>query len=67
MERLASAILIQAIKDWEDEDRHPEIWAFLGSTWFENLAEMAGITPEVVRTKLVAGTYARVNLRAAYR
>ena len=70
MERLAGAVLIQMIEDWERGKDEVGIQAFLKSEWFETLVEAAGLERESaqnIRVQLVTGTYTRVSLRAAYR
>ena len=70
MERLASAILIQAVKDWEIEKDKAEILAFLASDWFEMLVEAAGLERDrapAIRAQFETRTYQPVSLRAAYR
>ncbi|MFC1878762.1 hypothetical protein ACFLZW_02500 [Chloroflexota bacterium] len=67
MERLASAILIQTVKDWNDESKRPEIRSFMTSTWFVTVVEMAGLDPGSIRAKLESGSFANISLRAAYR
>jgi hypothetical protein len=70
MKRLASAILIQTVKDWDDEAKRPEIREFLSSPWFDDLAELAGFEAKqtaAIRAKLIAGDFGKGALRAAYR
>lgn len=68
MERLAAAILLKAVEEWQDPQKHSEIEIFLKSEWFKELAEVAQVNPSVIREKLLSDTYHKeINTRSAYR
>jgi restriction endonuclease Mrr len=67
MEHLASAILLQTMKDWENSKERTEIQGFLESRWFETLAELTELDPVKIRVQVITGNYQRKILRAAYR
>lgn len=50
---LARAVIKFAIRDWKRKNapRH-ELLLFFRSAWFEDLADLAGIDPDVVRERL---------------
>lgn len=68
MERLIGAILLQTIKDWQDDtNRRPEIQEFLQSPWFAVLADGLQIDPGSIRVQLESESYQQLSLRSAYR
>ena len=69
MERLAGAVLLQAIKDWESQKYQSDICEFLTSDWFSILVEAAGLEmePAAIKSQIESGSYQQVSMRAAYR
>jgi len=67
MIRLASAILIQMIKDVDNGGYQEDIDTFIKSSWFEQLALLADLDPDYIKDQIKSGTYRRISLRAAYR
>ena len=67
MDRLAGAILIQMLKDWERGKDRDEIREFLSSAWFQQLADAVGMDPKDICSCMVSGSYNSAKLRAAYR
>lgn len=67
MERLVSAILLMAIRDWSNPRTRPEVEAFLDSEWFVSLTQSIGLESEVIRIRWKAGEFGHMEIRAAYR
>jgi hypothetical protein len=70
MERLAAAIILQALRDWEKSEHQTELEEFLSSSWFATLIEAAGLDvahTSAIRDKILSGQYERLPLRASYR
>jgi hypothetical protein len=67
MERLAGAILLKAVEDWDDPRNRSEIDDFLDSPFFEAITDLLGLDPQDIRLQLRTGKYQRLNMRAAYR
>lgn len=49
---LATAVLIQAIKDRRNPKLRQEVYEFFQSAWFEDVCDLARVNPDVVREKL---------------
>ena len=49
---LATAILMQAIKDRRNPKLRSEVFEFFQSAWFEDVCDLARVNPDVVREKL---------------
>jgi len=68
MERLAAAILLRAVEEWEDPEKHFDIERFLKSEWFDELVEFVQLDPKEVRCQFLEGTYKKeIDTRSAYR
>lgn len=67
LERLAAAIILKTVEDWQNPKNHSEIEEFLESDWFEELTEMLQLESRTIRTQLREGNFERLNIRAAYR
>ncbi len=65
MESLASAILIQMVRDSKKSEFEQELQEFVNSEWFETLSEVVDIDPKAVREKFTKGNYIK-SFRAAY-
>ncbi|MHC1733413.1 MAG: hypothetical protein AB9888_15450 [Bacteroidales bacterium] len=65
--RLAGAVLLQAVKDWKNEEHKQEVAEFLSSTWGMTITSMVNLSPERINKKLFSGEYASVPIRAGYR
>lgn len=49
---LATSILLQAIKQRKEPLARQEVWEFFESDWFEDVCDLAKISPDLVRKKL---------------
>jgi hypothetical protein len=49
---LATAILMQAIKEHHNPKKRDEVNNFFRSDWFEDVCDLAMVNPDVVRKKL---------------
>ena len=67
MEQLIGAILLQAVKDLEDQKFESEAKEFFKSNWFEFLAVELEMDPVSIREQILANSYQHVNIRAGYR
>lgn len=67
MIRLASAILIQTIKDIENDGYQEDIEEFIKSPWFDQLVMLSDLDPDQIRQQIEGRAYQSINLRAAYR
>lgn len=65
--RLIGAILIQAVKDWQQPTRKEEISEFLHTPWFAELTEALEMDQTILREKLITGEVKVTTMRAAYR
>ena len=65
--RLIGAILIQAVKDWQQPTFQEDVSEFLDTRWFEELTEALDLDQVVLRHKLIAGEVHIQAIRAAYR
>lgn len=68
MNRIASAILIQMVRDWSKIANRSEILRFMDSEQFFLYAEIVNLDAGKIRSMLLANTYDRsISLRAHYR
>ena len=69
-ERLAAAIILQAIRDWEKGKDRAKIEEFFHSDDFDCFLKWLSLDPIAIRNKLDSQSYDRQiaqNFRAAYR
>lgn len=66
MNQLLGAILLQAVKDLDDQKFESDAKEFFTSEWFEILAEELEINPASIRKQILDGSYQRVVIRAGY-
>ncbi len=66
MRNLASAIVLQAIKDLREERFRSDAREFFNSSWFITIAEILDLDPKIVRNKVEAGTDLQMKIRSAY-
>ena len=65
---LAAAILLRAVDEWEDPEKHLDVERFIKSEWFNELAEFVHFDPNDMRSKILSGTYQTgTHTRAPYR
>ena len=67
MKNLIGAILLQAVKDLENENFKDDVKDFFASDWFLCLADELELNSRSVREQISSGSYQRVNIRATYR
>jgi len=66
--RIASAVLIQAVKDLRNSEERNSSLEFFNSQWFTALAEIAEFDGKAISRQVNNGSYNKnVSLRAAYR
>ncbi len=68
--RLAGAVLLKAVKDLDNEKSQSEVFPFVESEWFSELAQIAGFSgneADRIQEKIPVGRYERCDIRAAYR
>jgi hypothetical protein len=63
LKELATAIILQAVKDHRNPGYQADVDEFLDSPWFETLADATGINPENAREKLKQGEAHVKNFR----
>lgn len=49
---LATAVIMQAIRDRRNPKLRAEVYYFFKSAWFEDICDLARVNPDVVREKL---------------
>lgn len=67
MDQLLSAIVVQAVKDLDNEEYESDAVDFFKSAWFETLVEELNLNPVSIKRQVLDRTYERVNIRAGYR
>lgn len=67
MNQLLSAIVVQAVKDLDNEEFESDAVDFFQSSWFELLVEELHLNPISIKKQVLNRTYERVNIRAGYR
>jgi hypothetical protein len=67
MNRLAGAILIQAIKDLKKGELQEDVLDFVNSEWFEDLASVVNMNAHLMRSQIKDNSFNDISLRAAYR
>lgn len=66
MNQLLGAILLQAVKDLDDQKFESDAQEFFNSNWFAILAEELEIDPASIKKQVFEGSYKRIPIRAGY-
>lgn len=65
--RIAGAVLLQAVKDWQLDDYRQEVATFLSSNWGKTVAGLLDLNSQSLNEKLLLGNFSSISTRAPYR